>query len=49
MLNANPTLAPAAAEAEVRRLHGQGFGSIRFNPYIWPAGRKVRLVDGGCI
>lgn len=47
MLNANPTLAPEAAAAEVRRLHAQGFGSVRFNPYIWPAGRKVgELVDG---
>lgn len=42
MLNANPTLAPEAAAAEVRTLHQEGFGSIRFNPYIWPAGKKVR-------
>ena len=41
MLNANPTLTPEAAVEEVQTLHKQGFGSIRYNPYIWPAGEKV--------
>ena len=41
MLNANPTVSKEKAVAEVRRLHSEGFGSIRFNPYLWPEGRKV--------
>lgn len=41
MLNANPTLAAPEAAGEVRRLYGQGFKSIRFNPYIWPQGEKM--------
>ncbi|GAB5029448.1 amidohydrolase family protein [Nannochloropsis oceanica] len=41
MLNANPTLSPEAAAAAIVRLHGEGFKSIRFNPYIWPAGEKM--------
>lgn len=45
MLNANPTLSPEEAVAFVRRLHDEGFNSIRFNPYLWPEGRKVSRTD----
>jgi hypothetical protein len=47
MLNANPTLSPEAAAADIKRLHGEAFKSIRFNPYIWPAGEKVCDEEGG--
>jgi hypothetical protein len=42
MLNANPTLAPEEASAQLHDLKKQGFGSIRFNPYLWPDNEKVR-------
>jgi len=38
MLLANPTLAPAAAAAELERLHADGFVGVRFNPYLFPDG-----------
>jgi predicted TIM-barrel fold metal-dependent hydrolase len=38
MMLANPTLEPAAAVAELERLHGEGFVGVRFNPYLFPAG-----------
>ena len=38
MCLANPTLAPAAAAAELERLHADGFVGVRFNPYLFPGG-----------
>ena len=38
MCLANPTLEPAAAVAELARLHGDGFVGVRFNPYLFPDG-----------
>ena len=38
MCLANPTLAPAAAAAELERLHADGFVGVRFNPYLFPDG-----------
>ena len=38
MCLANPTLEPAAAAAELARLHAEGFVGVRFNPYLFPDG-----------
>ena len=38
MCLANPTLEPAAAVAELARLHADGFVGVRFNPYFFPDG-----------
>lgn len=38
----NPTLEAASAAAEVERLALQdGFRALRFNPYLWPDGRRM--------
>ena len=34
----DPHLAPRAAAAEVQRLHGEGWGGVRFKPGLWPEG-----------
>ena len=38
MALANPTLEPAAAVAELERLHAEGYVGVRFNPYLFPDG-----------
>lgn len=38
MCLANPTLEPAAAAAELARLHADGFAGVRFNPYLGDEG-----------
>ena len=39
MCLANPTLTPAAAAAELERLHSEGFVAVRFNPGLFPDGQ----------
>eukprot|EP00953_Heterococcus_sp_UTEX-ZZ885_P022774 12582-Heterococcus_DN1.PRE.2 len=36
MCLANPTLSEESACSELKRLHSDGFCSVRFNPYLWP-------------
>eukprot|EP00884_Botryococcus_braunii_P020193 jgi/Botrbrau1/6858/Bobra.152_2s0017.1 len=47
---ANPTLSPDAAAGEIERLARQdGFRAVRFNPYLWPDGRRMNDQVGHAI